>query len=173
MKKFALIVSLFALVSVAAHASASVGMSALERLAFTSISSNDPLPPDQAMSVREALLDVMNSTAFDCTSSTDSYDSSDGRLQAVKDFVHFTQKVYVAGSNVQPALRLVWNGLDKESTLKVNTTADYKSIVSMQAVQETVSISRVNVGTIVNPKWNIRETRTTTIEVSCAAKISI
>ncbi len=148
-------------------------MSALERLAFTSISSNDPLPDDQAKAVREALLAVMNSTAFDCTSSTSTYKNSTEGLNAIKTFVPQTQKVYVAASSVQPALSLVWNGSSMESTLRVKTTADYKSIVSMQAVQESIGSNRVNVGTIVNPKWETRQTRKTTIEVSCQAKISM
>jgi hypothetical protein len=133
----------------------------------------DPLPADQAKSVKEAVDAAISQTTFTCTSATGSFKKSGEAQKALRNFyVNTSVQVYVMENGTQPILKFLDPASAEdlsEATGFITTSSDFKSILSMNGYREAITTVRTNVGTILNPEWKDVQKRTLKIEATCTA----
>ena len=92
-------------------------------------------------------------------------------VEAVKQFIQRSDStdntlVYVQNGE-QPAIKFIASDPTQESVVQFVTTADHRKMLSFHARQDDIAITSVNVGTLTEPRYEDRQTRTTSSDFTC------
>ena len=111
------------------------------------------VPENKLAAYKEAANLALQNVQLSCTFTPADFKWSDGSTDAamLSRLIKQANGAILNDSGAQPVLTFKYYGSYMEQSIAITTTADFVSIVSVDASQYNVSSQQVNLGTVVNP----------------------
>jgi hypothetical protein len=137
---------------------------------LVSVQAGEPVKPEQAAKIRQALESELRKSTFECKYSVSMGPSNRAiageLISVIKDE---RAQISISSDLSQPVIQVIAKGSSTyEITILFTTTPDFKKLVKVEATRGLVKQVVKNTGTLIDPKFETVTERTVELAGSCS-----